>query len=202
MPVRRSVRRRTVSASDSIGPALWPVRWGAIRSPLSRAYSMTVTTSSTDPGRAMKAASCSTVRLKASRASSQSEAPGMTIMPSPWAMRESRSGTGVPIGFMRASWRRAVLDVSSIHPLSGPHIGETPQPEPQSFGSPLGRCLLQRGRQLAARADAELAVRVAEVHLDRLRRHVEDLGDLAVRLAGGGQVDDAALARGERLDAA
>src|SRR5262245_56776680 len=53
----------------------------------------------------------------------------------------------------------------------------------------------QRGRELAPGADAELAVRVGEVHLYGLRRHVEHLRDVAVREAVGGQVGDPPLAR-------
>ena len=94
---------------------------------------------------------------------------------------------------------------SSMSPgcaLAAPRASRAiPKPAPQSFARyPLGRC--ERARELAARADPELAVRVREVHLDRLRRDVERLGDVAVGLPLGREVGDAALARRERLDAA
>ena len=55
-------------------------------------------------------------------------------------------------------------------------------------------------RELEARADAELAVRVAEVQLDGLLGHEQALGDRAVReLLRRGEVADAPLGRGERL---
>src|ERR1700754_4632485 len=59
----------------------------------------------------------------------------------------------------------------------------------------------QRLGQLAARADAELAVGVAEVDLDRLRGDEQLLGDVAVGAAVGGEAGDAPLAGGQRLDA-
>ena len=52
-----------------------------------------------------------------------------------------------------------------------------------------------------AGADPELAVRVAQVVLDGRQRHDEDLGDLAVEVAGGGEVGDPALGRGQRAGA-
>ena len=60
----------------------------------------------------------------------------------------------------------------------------------------------QRALELSARADFELAVRVRQVNLDRLRSHVELLGDLAVGKAVGGEVGDALLRRRQRADAA
>ncbi len=57
----------------------------------------------------------------------------------------------------------------------------------------------QDAGQLPPRADPELAVGGAEVNLDRLRGHVELLGDVAVGEALGGQLGDAPLARGQRL---
>ena len=59
----------------------------------------------------------------------------------------------------------------------------------------------ERGGQLGAGADPELAVRVAQVVLDRRQRDDEDLGDLAVEVAGGGEVGDPALGRGQRAGA-
>ena len=56
--------------------------------------------------------------------------------------------------------------------------GKTPNPPPQSLGDgPLGA---ERARELAPRADAELAVGVGEVDLDRLRGDEERLRDVAV----------------------
>jgi hypothetical protein len=62
------------------------------------------------------------------------------------------------------------------------------------------RCAQERHRQLASGPDLELAVGVAQVHLDRLRRHVEHFRDAAVRLPVRGEVDDAPLARGQRAE--
>src|SRR4051794_27399161 len=42
------------------------------------------------------------------------------------------------------------------------------------------RCWAQRGGQVPAAGEVELAIRAAEVHLDGLRREVEVTGDLAV----------------------
>ena len=52
------------------------------------------------------------------------------------------------------------------------------------------------------RTDLQLGVRVAEVRLHRLLRHEQRLGDLAVAHPVGGQLRDAALARGQRVDPA
>src|SRR5262245_42630319 len=54
----------------------------------------------------------------------------------------------------------------------------------------------------AARDDAELAVAVAQVVLDGGERQVQRVGDLAVLVAGGGELGDAALAGRERAEAA
>src|SRR5689334_9627661 len=62
----------------------------------------------------------------------------------------------------------------------------------------LGSLLRERLRQVVARADPELAVGARQVHLDRLERDVERLGDLLVGPARGGEVGHAALARRER----
>src|SRR5581483_4900295 len=58
---------------------------------------------------------------------------------------------------------------------------------------------LEGVRELAARLDLELAVRVAQVELDRLRRHEQQARDLAVRMPFGGELRDPALARRERV---
>ena len=63
-----------------------------------------------------------------------------------------------------------------------------------------GRC--ERRRELAAGADLELAVDAREVHLDRLHRDEERLRDLLVAVILRGQLGDAALAGGQRVDAA
>src|SRR5262245_25496237 len=47
------------------------------------------------------------------------------------------------------------------------------------------------------RCDSELAVRVAEMHLDCLRRDVETLCNIAVCLALGGETRDSSLARSQ-----
>ena len=65
-------------------------------------------------------------------------------------------------------------------------------------GSPgrdvIHRALLgKRFREVSARLDVELAVRVAQVVLDGLGRDEQRLGDLAVALAGGGELGDPAL---------
>jgi hypothetical protein len=56
--------------------------------------------------------------------------------------------------------------------------------------------------ELAAAGDAELAVSIAEVHLDRFHGDEQGLGDLGIRGAAGGSFRDASFARGERGDAA
>ena len=58
----------------------------------------------------------------------------------------------------------------------------------------------QRGGQLASGRDVQLPVRVGEVNLDRFRRHVERLGDVAVGLTVCRERRHAQLALGERLD--
>ena len=58
---------------------------------------------------------------------------------------------------------------------------------------PRGGLQASASAQLPARLDVELAVRVAQVVLDGLRRHEQGLGDLAVALPGGGQLRDSAL---------
>src|SRR5947207_3811224 len=60
----------------------------------------------------------------------------------------------------------------------------------------------ERGRELRARADPELAVDAGQVHLDRPLRDEERLRDLPVRRPLGCHLRDAPLARGERRDAA
>src|SRR6266545_134570 len=53
--------------------------------------------------------------------------------------------------------------------------------------------------QLAAAFDPELGVRTREVTLDGLERHIQLVGDLAVRVALGRQPYDAQLAGSERF---
>jgi hypothetical protein len=65
----------------------------------------------------------------------------------------------------------------------------------------LGFGVPERVGQLGPTADAEFAIGAAEVHLDRLLRDVQLLGDLSVGLAGGGQASEAQLARGEGVTA-
>ena len=60
----------------------------------------------------------------------------------------------------------------------------------------------ERGDSSRRPRDLELAVRVREVDLDRLRRHVELLGDLAVRHAARGEIGYPLLGRRQRADAA
>src|SRR4051794_30952311 len=60
---------------------------------------------------------------------------------------------------------------------------------------------LTRQRKLVPRRDSELPIRVSEVHLDRLHGDEEGLGDLPVRFACGRPLDDATLARRQRVDA-
>src|ERR1700761_4989544 len=55
--------------------------------------------------------------------------------------------------------------------------------------------------ELAAGPDLQLAIRVREVDLDRLRGDEELLGDLAVGHPVGGEAGDAFLARGQGGDA-
>ena len=57
----------------------------------------------------------------------------------------------------------------------------------------------ERLGELPPRLDVELAVRVAQVVLDRLGRDEQGLGDLAVALTGGGQLGDPPLGGGERF---
>src|SRR3954447_25175343 len=56
--------------------------------------------------------------------------------------------------------------------------------------------------ELGAASDVELAVRARQVHLDRLDREEQLLGDLGIREARCGHVGDPALARRERIGAA
>src|ERR671925_917879 len=60
----------------------------------------------------------------------------------------------------------------------------------------------QRGGQLGARRDVELAEGVAEVHLDGAQRNEQSLRDLAVGEPFGGHGGDPALAGRERVDTA
>lgn len=73
---------------------------------------------------------------------------------------------------------------------SGPRVSRQQRQGPGASGR-----LGERARELAARSDSQLAVRVAEMHLDRLRRHVQGLSDVAVRLPVGGEICDPSLAR-------
>src|SRR5919202_798845 len=59
----------------------------------------------------------------------------------------------------------------------------------------------ERVAELGARADPELAVDVAQVDLDGLRRHEQRLRDVLVRHVLGSHLGDAALARRQRLGA-
>src|SRR5918911_4826143 len=54
--------------------------------------------------------------------------------------------------------------------------------------------------QLTATSELQLVVDAGEVTLDGLERHVEGLGDLAVRAALGGEARHAQLAGRERFD--
>src|SRR5262249_2874496 len=73
---------------------------------------------------------------------------------------------------------------------------------PDFLSGYLGSRLVEGGRELPPGADLQLPVHVREVELDRLHGHEELLRDLLVAAVAGGEVGDAALARGERLDAA
>src|SRR5918994_6120257 len=69
-------------------------------------------------------------------------------------------------------------------------------------GAP-GTCSLgsvEERPELTPGADAELAVRIAQMHLDRLYRHEQRLGDLGVAGAVGREPRDPRLARRERID--
>src|SRR5262245_29839093 len=55
----------------------------------------------------------------------------------------------------------------------------------------------ESAREFMPRCDSELAVRVAEMHLDRLRRDVESLCNVAVCLALCGETRDPSLARSQ-----
>src|SRR5215471_11284058 len=101
--------------------------------------------------------------------------------------------------------RRFVLDGMRMRaePL-GSHRGN-PQDRPLSFGcETLGVARLsgECGRELAPRADLELAVDAREVELDGLHRDEELLGDLLVAAVAGRDLGNAALARGQRVEAA
>src|SRR5882757_2703551 len=56
---------------------------------------------------------------------------------------------------------------------------------------------VERRRQVAARADAELAVGGVQVRFDRRAGDEELLGDRRVRLPGGGETTDPQLRRGQ-----
>src|SRR5919199_4397684 len=90
------------------------------------------------------------------------------------------------------------VDVFGEHRCDGAraHLGK-PQPATRVFWSGGERLV-----ELSPRADAELAVRVGEMQLDRLQRDVERLRNLLVGAAFGGELRHTPLARGERLDAA
>src|SRR5438094_914009 len=60
----------------------------------------------------------------------------------------------------------------------------------------------ESGREMTARVDTELAVRAAQVLLDRLRCDEERLRDLLVAQPLGRHVCDAPLARGQLVDTA
>src|SRR5688572_25598397 len=69
-----------------------------------------------------------------------------------------------------------------------------------------GTCSLEfsgreQRRELPARVDPELAVRVAEMHLDGLDGHEERLGDLRIARSAGRELHDPPLARRQRVKA-
>src|SRR5215211_2218371 len=71
------VSSKTLRSSDARGAALWPVPWGATRSPCSRARPTTTATSSADSGLATTAGCWSTARFHARRAWSQPASRGV-----------------------------------------------------------------------------------------------------------------------------
>src|SRR5918996_6211416 len=128
--------------------------------------------------------------------------------PAPSAATRATSARAARAGIMRRIGRRLAsgfmagpFGLSGRHHVIPPHAGALGRPQirnPNLWGSgPLRGC--ERARQLAARADPELAVGAREVNLDGLGGHVEALGDVLVRVAPGGQLRNATLARGERL---
>ena len=95
---------------------------------------------------------------------------------------------GVTTNYIRAGWGL----VAELHPdqLDQAHSLITTRRLPQGSRA-LGSCI--------PRADLELAVGARQVHLDRLRRDEQRLGDRAVRHPGGRHRRDAQLARRQRL---
>jgi hypothetical protein len=59
----------------------------------------------------------------------------------------------------------------------------------------------ERGRELVARVDPELAVGAREVELDRLHGHEERLGDVLVAAAARRELGDPALAGRQGVEA-
>jgi hypothetical protein len=70
-----------------------------------------------------------------------------------------------------------------------------------SSGLAAGSAQCERGGELFACLDVELAVAVGEVHLDGAEGDEEGLRDLLVGVALGGELDDAELGGGERIAA-
>ena len=90
---------------------------------------------------------------------------------------------------------RRVAVAAIVAPAGVRRYGERPGTRTPGFSR------RQQRRELAARADAELAVGVAEVHLDGLDGHEQRLRDLGVARPAGREVDDPPLARRQRVRA-
>jgi hypothetical protein len=74
-----------------------------------------------------------------------------------------------------------------------------PTPSQAAFSHAAWSFAGERGRKVAAAGDTELAECAREVYLDRLRRHEERLGDLAVGGSERGQLTARPVSVGLRV---
>src|SRR6266540_1914548 len=110
----------------------------------------------------------------------------------------SAAGGSSPIVLERGGARIVPPDPNRSVSVTRP-LGEGGRPREERLGA--GR-FGERGRELRAGADRELAVDAREVNFDRSLSDEKRLRDLAVGGAFGRHLGDAPLARRERGDAA
>src|SRR5919202_1867071 len=109
-----------------------------------------------------------------------------------------------PRAYVRSCWpERAGTRSAGRGPRRGGRRGIALRPAPPAEpsadrGEPLGVRFGQQRGELPAGSDAELAVGVGEVDLDRLLGHEERLGDLPVRQLRSGERSHPPLGRRER----
>ena len=130
------------------------------------------------------------------------------------AAEEGERPPATRIGSSLPAWSRPVVRMARLCVPDEPiRIGGDPKLAPNVLRGPTGgrratrrsgrraRCGSQEGRvELRAGADLELAIGVAQVHLDRLDRDEERLRDLLVAHPVGCELCHAPLARGERVE--